>query len=42
MDVCGGGVTGFGDILKHSQWLNEKVKNAFELTNGSEPVNTFK
>lgn len=35
MDVCGGGVTGFGDILKHTQWLNEKVKNAFELSNGS-------
>lgn len=37
MDVCGSGVTGFGDILKHTKWLNEKVKNAFELSNGSEP-----
>lgn len=35
MDICGSGVSGFGDILKHTQWLNQKVKAAFELENGS-------
>jgi hypothetical protein len=40
-DVCGTGVTGFGDMLKNTKWLNEKVRNAFELTNGSEPEKTF-
>lgn len=40
-DVCSGGVTGFGDILKHKNWLNGKVKSAFDLKSGSEPENTF-
>ena len=35
--VCSDGVTGFSDILKNKNWLNEKVKSAFELTSGNEP-----
>jgi hypothetical protein len=31
MDVCGSGVTGFGDMLKNTKWLNDKIKSAFEL-----------
>ena len=41
MEVCGSGVTGFGDMLKNIKWLNNKLKDCFELTNGSEPEKTF-
>ncbi len=41
IDVCGGNVNGFAGILKHTKWLNEKIRNAFDLTNGSEPDKTF-
>jgi len=37
MDVCGGGVTGFSNILANTKFLNDKVKAAFELENGNQP-----
>ena len=41
MDVCGGNVTGFAGIMKNTKWLNAKVRDAFGLTNSSEPDKTF-
>lgn len=32
VDNCTVGVSGFKDILKHSQWLGKKVQSALELT----------
>lgn len=42
MDVCGGGVTGFSNMLSNTKWLNEKIRVAFELQNGNQPETTFK
>ena len=42
MDVCGGGVTGFKDMLSNTKLFNEKIRTAFELENGNQPEKTFK
>ena len=41
-EVCTNGVTGFGDVLKNTKVINEKVRDCFKLENGSEPEKTFK
>jgi hypothetical protein len=41
-EICSNGVTGFGDILKNTKWINSMIREKFGLENGSEPEKTFK
>lgn len=40
-DNCTEGVSGFKDIVKHSQWLGKKVQTALGLTTSNEPEKTY-
>ncbi len=31
VDVCSNGVAGFGDILKNTRWIGNKLRSAFEF-----------
>lgn len=41
MDNCTEGVSGFKDVLKHTQWLGKKVQTALGLTTSNEPEKTY-
>ena len=40
-DVCGAGVTGCGDILKHTDFIGKKIRGAFQFPDTPQPAGKF-